>query len=38
MRSFRRCSADLARLEQIAPPGVAAGARYPEHLMDRLGR
>ncbi len=30
--------ADLLRLQRIAPPGVAAGTRYPEHLMDRLGR
>ena len=29
---------DLRRLERIAPPDVAAGTRYPEHLMDRLGR
>ena len=30
--------ADMKRLESIAPPGIAAGTRYPEHLMDRLGR
>lgn len=31
-------AADLEQLNNIAPPGVAAGTRYPEHLMDRLGR
>lgn len=30
--------ADLQQLEQIAPPEAVAGTRYPEHLMDRLGR
>jgi aryl-alcohol dehydrogenase-like predicted oxidoreductase len=29
-------TADLARLDEIAPRGVAAGARYPEHMMAML--
>lgn len=28
---------DFARLDGIAPPGVAAGARYPDEYMNRLG-
>jgi aryl-alcohol dehydrogenase-like predicted oxidoreductase len=28
--------ADLARLERIAPPGVTAGARYPQEAMQRV--
>jgi len=27
---------DVASLERIAPPGVAAGTRYPEHMMAAL--
>ena len=30
-------AADFARLDEIAPPGVAAGARYPVEYMNRLG-
>ncbi|MGH7941447.1 MAG: aldo/keto reductase [Limisphaerales bacterium] len=29
---------DLARIDQIAPPGIAAGPRYPERAMQSLGR
>jgi len=29
---------DLARLGEAFPPGAAAGARYPEGMMDALGR
>ncbi|HSY44227.1 MAG TPA: aldo/keto reductase [Candidatus Acidoferrum sp.] len=29
---------DLKQIEEIAPVGVAAGLRYPEHTMARLGR
>ena len=29
---------DLAHLAEIAPPGVAAGLRYPEHMMSAVGR
>lgn len=29
---------DLARLDTAFPPGVAAGARYPERMLDALGR
>ena len=29
---------DLARLDKIAPPGAAAGARYPESAMKALNR
>jgi hypothetical protein len=28
--------ADLARLDQIAPPGAAAGDRYDHHAMTLL--
>lgn len=28
---------ELAEIERIAPPGAAAGARYPEDYMARLG-
>ena len=31
-------AADLAALDRIAPPGVAAGARYPEDAMQGLNR
>ncbi len=30
-------AADFARLDGIAPPGVAVGARYPDEYMNRLG-
>ncbi len=30
-------AADFARIDGIAPPGVAAGARYPDEYMNRLG-
>ena len=29
---------DLARIDEVAPRGVAAGARYPESAMKALGR
>ncbi len=29
---------DLARLEEVAPKGAAAGARYPPAMMNLLGR
>src|SRR6202142_3236487 len=29
---------DLARISEVAPPGVAAGPRYPEHMMHMIGR
>ena len=29
---------DLARIEQVAPPGAAAGLRYPEATMARIDR
>lgn len=29
---------DLRKIEQIAPKNVAAGSRYPEHMMQALGR
>ena len=29
---------DLKNIEEIAPKGVAAGLRYPEHVMGNLGR
>jgi aryl-alcohol dehydrogenase-like predicted oxidoreductase len=29
-------AADLSRLEQIAPPGATAGARYPQQAMQRV--
>jgi aryl-alcohol dehydrogenase-like predicted oxidoreductase len=31
-------SEDLRRLDEVAPKGVAAGARYPEHMMALLDR
>lgn len=30
--------ADLARIDEIAPQGVTAGARYPEHSMKSVNR
>ena len=30
--------AELARIDEAAPPGVAAGDRYPEHMMSALDR
>jgi len=29
---------DLARIGEVAPVGVAAGPRYPEHMMHMIGR
>ena len=29
--------ADLARINEIAPRGIAAGTRYPEEMMSRIG-
>jgi aryl-alcohol dehydrogenase-like predicted oxidoreductase len=29
---------DLARIDQVAPKGVAAGMRYPEAVMARVDR
>jgi aryl-alcohol dehydrogenase-like predicted oxidoreductase len=31
-------SEDLARIDEIAPQGVAAGTRYPESSMAAVGR
>jgi aryl-alcohol dehydrogenase-like predicted oxidoreductase len=30
--------AELARIDEIAPPGVAAGLRYPEFMMQFVNR
>jgi len=30
--------ADLARIEEISPRGAVAGPRYPEHMMQLVGR
>src|SRR6266568_4817860 len=29
---------DLRRIDEVAPHGAAAGARYPEHMMQLVGR
>jgi aryl-alcohol dehydrogenase-like predicted oxidoreductase len=29
---------DVARIDQVAPKGVAAGMRYPEAMMARIDR
>jgi aryl-alcohol dehydrogenase-like predicted oxidoreductase len=29
---------DLRRIDEISPPGAAAGPRYPDHLMHLVGR
>jgi aryl-alcohol dehydrogenase-like predicted oxidoreductase len=29
---------DLARISEVAPVGIAAGTRYPEHMMHMVGR
>jgi hypothetical protein len=29
---------DLARINQIAPEGIAAGERYPATMMEQVGR
>jgi aryl-alcohol dehydrogenase-like predicted oxidoreductase len=31
-------SADLARIDEIVPPGAAAGLRYPEFMMQFVNR
>lgn len=31
-------AADLAQIEEISPRGAAAGPRYPEHMMQLVGR
>jgi aryl-alcohol dehydrogenase-like predicted oxidoreductase len=36
--SVRLTSEDLARIDAVAPKGVAAGSRYPEAAMTLLGR
>ncbi len=36
--SIRLSAAELERLDAIAPPGVAAGTRYPEASMRAVGR
>ena len=36
--ALRLEAGDLAALGRIAPPGAAAGSRYPEHMMQSLGR
>ncbi|MGH7249077.1 MAG: aldo/keto reductase, partial [Pseudomonadota bacterium] len=30
--------ADLARIDEVAPRGVAAGLRYPEQMMSSVNR
>lgn len=30
-------ASDLRRIEEVAPPGIAAGTRYPAELMGRVG-
>jgi aryl-alcohol dehydrogenase-like predicted oxidoreductase len=34
----RLTPADLARIEEISPRGAVAGPRYPEHMMQLVGR
>ena len=29
---------DLKQIAKIAPTGIAAGPRYPEHMMQLIGR
>lgn len=36
--SMEVTSADLARINEIAPQGITAGARYPEHSMNSVNR
>jgi aryl-alcohol dehydrogenase-like predicted oxidoreductase len=31
-------SADLRRIAEVAPQGVAAGMRYPQHMMDLVNQ
>ena len=31
-------SDDLKQIAEVAPVGVAAGPRYPEHMMHLIGR
>jgi aryl-alcohol dehydrogenase-like predicted oxidoreductase len=35
---LRLSKADLARIEEVAPKGAVAGLRYPEHMMQLVGR
>ena len=35
---IRLTDADLAQIESISPRGAAAGPRYPEHMMQLVGR
>jgi aryl-alcohol dehydrogenase-like predicted oxidoreductase len=35
---LRLSKADLARIEEVAPRGAVAGLRYPEHMMQLVGR
>jgi aryl-alcohol dehydrogenase-like predicted oxidoreductase len=35
---LRLSKADLARIEEVAPKGAVAGLRYPEHIMQLVGR
>jgi aryl-alcohol dehydrogenase-like predicted oxidoreductase len=34
----RLSAADLAKIEEISPRGAVAGPRYPEHMMQLVGR
>jgi aryl-alcohol dehydrogenase-like predicted oxidoreductase len=34
--SVRLAPADLARIDEVMPPGAAAGARYPDAQMKTL--
>jgi aryl-alcohol dehydrogenase-like predicted oxidoreductase len=36
--SVRLTSEDLARINQVAPKGAAAGLRYPAEMMHAVGR
>jgi len=36
--SVELTSDDLVRINEAAPKGIAAGDRYPSHMMDRLNR
>jgi hypothetical protein len=35
---LRLTAEDLARIDQVAPQGVAAGTRYPEAMMQFVNR
>ncbi len=35
---LRLSKADLAQIEEVAPKGAVLGPRYPEHIMQLVGR